>query len=233
MRNNIETIKKRIRRLEIQGQTETEAPLYLQLAEQAERLVKQIYKDKKKKLEFPIDIEMVGNEMGIRIVRRRILASAANQFNKVIGQILIDGEEKFIEVDNKVSYKTQQYAIAHSIGRYLLLDEDIMYKHSYAIPLMPSELGEIAADKVALFLLLPFNVFKREFKAYLDSIKDYPLDVDRWLEYLGDKSQVPMFNLAIGYQQLKQIVCFERLKAFEETGYDLSRFKDEYADIFA
>ena len=233
MRNNIETIKKRIRRLEIQVQTEKETRIYLQLAEQAERLVRQIYRERGKRLEFPIDIEMVGNEMGIRIVRRRILASAANQFNKVIGQILIDGKEKLIEVDNLVSYKTQQYAIAHSIGRYLLLDEDVMYEHSYAIPLMPSELGEIAADKVALFLLLPLNVFKREFKAYLDSIKDYPLDVDRWMEHLSDKSQVSMFNLAIGYQQLKQVVCFERLKAFEEAGYDLNRFKDEYADIFA
>ena len=233
MSNNIEEIKKDIRTLKIQSQTEKEARLYLQLAEQAEKMVKQIYKERKKRLEFPIDIEMVGNEMGIRIVRRRILASAANQFNKVIGQILIDREEKLIEVDNMVSYKTQQYAIAHSIGRYVLLDDDIMYEHSYAIPLMPSELGEIAADKVALFLLLPLNIFKREFKAYLDSIKDYPLDVDRWMEYLSDKSQVSMFNLAIGYQQLKQVACFERLNEFEKTGYDLSRFKDEYADIFA
>ncbi len=37
----------------------------------------------------------------------------------------------------------------------------------------------------------------------------------------------------LGYQQLKQVACYERLYEFEKTGYDLSRFKDEYADIFA
>lgn len=235
MNKDIETIKEAIRDLDIHKQTEEQASLYLELAYYEENLLKQVYQKNGKKLEFPIDIEMVSRYMGIAIVRRRILASAANQFNKVLGQILISEKEKIIEVDNQVSYKTQQYAIAHSVARYLLLGEESLYEHSYAIPLMPSELGEISADIVALFLLLPLNVFKREFKEYLESTKDFPLDVDNWLQYLSDKSQVSLFNLAIGYQQLKQVVCWERLKAFEDVGYDLGRFEDEYEfeDIFA
>lgn len=233
MKNVIEAVKETICSLDIPKQTERQTTLYLELAYQSEKLLKYVYHENGKELGFPIDIEMVGRSMGITIVRRRILASAANQFNKVLGQILISEKEKIIEVDNQVSYKTQQYAIAHSVGRYLLLDKDTLYEHSYAIPLMPSELGEIAADIAALFLLIPLNVFKREFKEYLESIKDYPLNVDRWLQYLSDKSQVSLFNLAIGYQQLKQVVCWERLKAFEYVDYDLSRFEDEYEDIFA
>ena len=55
---------------------------------------------------------------------------------------------------------------------------------------MPSEITDVVADKVALFLLLPLDLFKEEFKKYLLSIKDYPLDVDEWLSYLSDRSQV-------------------------------------------
>ena len=233
MNSNIETIKVTIRHLNIHDETEKQASLYLELANQAEKLLKQVYQAHNLNLKFPVDIELIVREMGFTIEKRRIYASATNQFNKVLGRILVDKNEKLIEIDNTVSNKTQQYAIAHSIGRYLLLEDNTLLKYSYAIPLMPSELGEIAADKIALFLLLPLNVFKQEFKDYLETIKNYPLDVDRWLQYLSDKSQVSMFNLAIGYQQLKQVACQERLQEFEKAGYDLEKFNDTYAEIFA
>ena len=55
-------------------------------------------------------------------------------------------------------------------------------------------------------------------------IKDYPLDVDEWLSYLSDRSQVNMFNLAIGYQQLKQAAYSERMDKFYAY---LDSLKDE------
>ena len=161
-----------------------------------------------------------------------------DQFGKILSQVIITEEERWIQVDNKIGYKTQQYAIAHSIARFLLLDQEKgAYEKSYAIPLMPSEI----TDKVALFLLLPLDLFKEEFKKYLLSIKDYPLDVDEWLSYLSDRSQVNMFNLAIGYQQLKQAAYSERMDKFYAyldslvfgMNLSLEKFQSRKSDVFS
>lgn len=233
MNKDIGEIKKSIQELEIFKHIEEQAKLYLALANKIENFLQKVYQEKGRELEFPVDVRLICEEMGISVIPKAIGISAPNQFNKVLGQISIDMDEKLIIVNSKVSLKTQRYAIAHSIGRYLLLKEKSLFEYSYAIPLMPDELGEISADTVALFLLLPLNVFKKEFKDYLKKIKNYPLDVDKWLQYLSDKSQIPVFNLAIGYQQLKQVACHERIEAFEKAGFNFDDFSDEYSDIFA
>lgn len=233
MESSIEQIKERIRNLNILKQTDDQADIYLKLAWAAEELLENVYATENRKPEFPIDIEMIGRSMGIKVEQKELNKSTSNRFNKILGQLLINEHEKKIEVDNKISHKTQQYAIAHSIGRCLLLEKDTIYENSYAIPLMPSALEEIAADKIALFLLLPLGLFKKEFKMYLDSCKERPLDVDSWLQFLSEKTQTTMFNLAIGYQQLKTVTCLERLLDFEKSNYDFTKFQDEYSEIFA
>lgn len=230
--SDIEAVRKTIHGLGILEHTEKQAALYLDLAYQIEGFLKNVYQKYGNELEFPVDVRQICEYMGISVTSRPISVSMPNQYNKVLGHITINNDEKMILVNNRVSIKTQRYAIAHSLGRYLLLKGERIYEHSYAIPLMPDELGEISADTVALFLLLPLSVFKKEFKKYLRMIKNYPLDVDKWLQYLSDKSQMPMFNLAIGYQQLKQVACYERIKAFEEADYNFDDFSDQYSDIF-
>lgn len=112
------------------------------------------------------------------------------------------------------------------------------FEKSFAIPLMPSDLDELTTDKVALFLLLPLDLFKKEFKSYLSEQKDGKLNVDDWLQALSDRSQVNLFNLAIGYQQLKMAAYQERWEEFEfykdamKSGEAVD-FKDEYEEIFA
>ena len=132
-----------------------------------------------------------------------------------------------------VSYKTQRYAIAHSIARYLLREDESWDESSYAIPLIPQSLEEIMGDVLALFLLLPMETFKKEFSKYLEARKEYPMDVDLWLQYLSDKSQISLFNLSIGYQQLKQVLCLQRQKEFEAKGYDINKMESTYEKIFA
>lgn len=232
MNSDMEVVKKTIYELGILEQTEKQAALYLRLAYQIESFIQKVYHEYGNEIEFPVDVQLISEYMGISVIVRDISASAPNQFNKILGHIRINKDEKMILVNKRVGFKTQRYAIAHSIGRYLLLRGKSIYEHSYAIPLMPDELGEISADTVALFLLLPLNVFKKEFKHYLKITKDYPLDVDKWLQYLSDMSQVPMFNLAIGYQQLKQVACYERIEAFKKADYDFDNFIDDYSDIF-
>lgn len=64
MNKDIETIKEAIRGLDIRGKTEEQASLYLELAYHIEDLLRQVYQENGKDLEFPIDIEMVGRHMG-------------------------------------------------------------------------------------------------------------------------------------------------------------------------
>lgn len=202
-----------------------EAKGLLNLAKIMQDFLEKIYRLNKKELEFPIDIQLVARTLGFQIKRESLNESEMDQFGKILSQVIITEEERWIQVDNKIGYKTQQYAIAHSIARFLLLDQEKgAYEKSYAIPLMPSEITDVVADKVALFLLLPLDLFKEEFKKYLLSIKDYPLDVDEWLSYLSDRSQVNMFNLVIGYQQLKQAAYSERMDKFYAY---LDSLKDE------
>ena len=92
------------------------------------------------------------------------------------------------------------------------------------------------ADVVALFLLLPPELFKIEFKNYLVQMieNEKPIDVDVWLDYLSNKSMVSLFNLSIGYQQLKQVLSYEKQKQFEAIGFDIDKMvEDEYDIVYA
>ena len=72
---------------------------------------------------FPIDIQSVASKLGFEISVKEKERDAFRQFNKVLSKIYVSETVKIIEVDNDISYKTQQYAIAHSIARYLLWGE--------------------------------------------------------------------------------------------------------------
>ncbi len=131
-------------------------------------------------------------------------------------------------VASNCSYKTRRYAIANGVGRYLLNESQSMLKYAYAIPLIPQSLEEIAADSIAIFLLLPVTLFKDEFLRYLNTCKECPLDVDVWLEHLSNVSQITPFNLAIGYQQMKQVLCYQRQMEFAEYDYDVTKMSEDY-----
>lgn len=211
----------------------------LKIARVTEKFLQGIYKKMGKEMTFPIDIQSVASKLGFEISVKEKERDAFRQFNKVLSKIYVSETVKIIEVDNDISYKTQQYAIAHSIARYLLWGEEKnAFEKSFAIPLMPSDLDELTTDKVALFLLLPLDLFKKEFKSYLSEQKDGKLNVDDWLQALSDRSQVNLFNLAIGYQQLKMAAYQERWEEFEcymdamKSGEAVD-FKDEYEEIFA
>ena len=126
-----------------------EAKGLLNLAKIMQDFLEKIYRLNKKELEFPIDIQLVARTLGFQIKRESLNESEMDQFGKILSQVIITEEERWIQVDNKIGYKTQQYAIAHSIARFLLLDQEKgAYEKSYAIPLMPSEITDVVADKV-------------------------------------------------------------------------------------
>ncbi|MCI8463599.1 MAG: hypothetical protein HFG25_11785 [Lachnospiraceae bacterium] len=50
----------------------------------------------------------------------------------------------------------------------------------------------------------------------------------------SDACQVTPFNLAIGYQQMKQVLCYQRQMEFEKNDYDITKMpEDKYDKIFA
>ncbi|XCP85339.1 hypothetical protein ABXS75_00570 [Roseburia hominis] len=208
---------------------------YLKAALAAEKVVNDVYeKTGSGKPRFPIDIEMIAREHGFHVEREELNSTGEKRYSRMLGKIFTRGDRITITVDNSVSYKTQRYAIAHAIGRWIISSEYKIFESSYAIPLIPQGLEEVAADVVALFLLLPLEVFKEEFVRYLDSCRIYPLDVDEWLSDLSNKSQISLFNLSIGYQQLKQVLCWQRQQDFEKSGFNIDMLMDDpYGKIFA
>lgn len=43
----------------------------------------------------------------------------------------------------------------------------------------------------------------------------------------SDACQVTPFNLAIGYQQMKQVLCYQRQMEFEKNDYDITKMPEE------
>lgn len=212
---------------------------YLKIAKAAEELVEASYVDERDgeensdkavyKIKFPIDIEMVASYLEMEIEKKSLNREEPRSFSRVLGIITSHNGKTYVAIDNEVSYKTQRYTIANAIGRSLLNQKSL--KCSYAIPLIPQSLEEIAADSIALFLLMPMKTFKDEFLNYLERCGDRPLDVDAWMMHLGNKSQISQFNLAIGYQQMKQVLCYQRQSEFKESDFDINKIQDDPYDI--
>lgn len=225
--------------LGINEKFEDMAKLCNEIAILAEKLVAESYLRYDKKYAFPIDIELIAKHLGMSIAKERLNLDGASNLSRKLAIIMstkvsAKEEDVRIVVDNEVSYKTQRFAIANCIGRYLLNQSRGMYKNTYAIPLIPQNLEEIAADSIAVFLMMPVSLFKEEFLQYLNSCNQHPLDVDEWMEHLSDTCQITPFNLAIGYQQMKQVLCYQRQAEFEKYNFDITQMpEDKYSKIFA
>ena len=236
---------KEFQELSLNEGVEAMADLCLKVAKTAEKLVEESYAEIKEfrieneqqtanKYEFPIDIELIAKYLGMKIEKKSLNKEEPKSFSRILGIITSQNGKVEVTIDNEVSYKTQRYTIANAVGRFLLNQAGTSLKCSYAIPLIPQSLEEVAADCIALFLLLPMKTFKDEFLRYLNSCGDRPLDVDAWLRHLGNKSQISQFNLAIGYQQLKQVLCYQRQADFQASGFDINKILDDpYDKIFA
>lgn len=220
--------------LDINESVAVSSKLYNKIAVRAEQLVYNSYLAVGQTPTFPVEIALIADYLRIDIQRKNLNPGGTTTFNKKLAVTTATDDAVSIIVDSSVSYKTSRYAIANGIGRYLLNASKSMLKYSYAIPLIPQSLEEIAADSIAVFLLLPVTLFKDEFLRYLNESKKSPLDVGRWLTHLSDVSQITPFNLAIGYQQMKQVLCYQRQIEFAKYDYDVTKMpEDPYDKIFS
>lgn len=217
--------------LELNQTVKEATDVYYKVAIEVEELVNNIYEAEGKKVEFPIDMNLITKYLGMKVEKGNLNDEETERFSRILGVVTSHNGSASVVIDNGVSYKTQRYATANAIGRYLLNQSKPILKCNYAIPLIPQSLEEIAADVIALFLLLPVKCFKEEFLHYLEKCEYHPMDVDDWLKHLENVSQISLFNLSIGYQQLKQILCYQRQIEFQKNDFDMSIFENDPYDI--
>lgn len=209
------------------------AKQYFDMADKAEKMVRECYMMEGKVLvHFPIDINLIARCLGILVSERDLNSTESACFSKKLGIIRSDRGKKEIVVNSAIGYKTRRYAIAQGISRYLLKGSQNLSDISYAIPLVPRNLDETAVDTLAVFIMIPMTTFKDELFNYIkEHAEQKSFDVDAWLDYLYNKTQIPLFNLASGYQQMKIALCYQRQKEFEDCDFDLTRMKDNAYDI--
>ena len=209
--------------------------IYNEIAVMAGHRVAVSYAKAGRVVALPIDINLIAKHLGIKVIKEKLNLDGGACLNKKLAVTSAMGDKEVqIVVDSEVGYKTRRYAIANGIGRYLIHQSRNMFKNTYAIPLIPQSLEEIAADSIAVFLLMPIGAFKEEFLHYIEENQECPLDVDEWLAYLSEKCQITPFNLAIGYQQMKQVLCYQRREEFRKYDYDVTKMpEDKYDSIYA
>ena len=224
-----------IESFDIRAREEDMTEVYEEIALMAEQLVRDSYEAiGKKSVDFPINAEIIAKYLGVEVKWGNLNLVRTSGINKKLGVTAYNGKNVEITVDNSAGDKMRRYVIANGIGRYLLNGSRYINKTSYAIPLIPRSMDDFIADAIAVFLLMPITKFKDEFLEYIYDHGERPIDSDAWLEHLNNRCQIPLFNLASGYQQMKMVLCYQRQKKFEECGYDPTKMEgDKYDIIYA
>lgn len=138
-----------------------------------------------------------------------------------------------IVVNKLLDAKTQRYAIARGIAKYLLRGEESMFEGIYDTTMIPQDIDTTTEDVIACFLLLPLDLTTSELKEYLGRTSSKEVDSNTWIRQFSDKSMVPVYNAAIGYQHIRQILGYERQKEFESKGFDINRIENIDEIIYA
>ena len=170
------------------------------------------------KVSLPIDIVEFARKLGFEIVYDEIAQTEQQTFGVAT--------PKEIHVNKNLKYKEQRWAIAKAMAYFLNNSNQKEMLFFVQSPYFVSDnVDEFYTDVMAILLLLPITLFKQEVSKYIDR--------DDLLQRLSDISQIPIFQLSIGYQFIKQMLSFKRQKDFEECHYDVESFTvDEYENIY-
>ena len=201
---------------ELQGEIrkpQTLIKYYWEASCKADQLIKTVLGDD---AGFPVDIELLAKRLGAQIEIEDL-----NEFfgwksmNRKIGQIQI-GENFFtkeniktIFVDKTAPISSKRYAIAHELAHYIMHFDDKYFYEDYCImPMCPIDIEEVVADIFAIFLLIPVRYFFAEFLEYVKCKMDEgktPVTTESWIRYLAERSMIPDYYVAYGYQQLRYV----------------------------
>lgn len=186
---------------------------YWEASLKAERLIREALGESER---FPIDIELLARKLGAQIVVEDLNElNWWRSMNRKIGQIQIGenfftkGKMKTIFVDKAAPVTSKRYVIAHELSHYIIHFDDKDYYEDYCImPMCPADIEEAVTDIFAIFLLIPVRHFFVEFLEYVKNNTDRgekTVATEHWIRYLAERSMVPEYYVAYGYQQLRYV----------------------------
>lgn len=195
-------------------------------------LIRKVYSDRP--VVFPIDIEAIASHIGFEVHYLDFENQESCTTTGILSRLIEEKQGKMAIVVNKLlDAKTQRYAIARGIAKYLLRGEESMFEGIYDITMIPQDIDTTTEDVIACFLLLPLDLTTSELKEYLGRTSSKEVDSNTWIRQFSDKSMVPVYNAAIGYQHIRQILGYERQKEFESKGFDINRIENIDEIIYA
>jgi hypothetical protein len=195
-------------------------------------LIRKVYSDRP--VVFPIDIEAIASHIGFEVHYLDFENQESCTTTGILSRLIEEKQGKMAIVVNKLlDAKTQRYAIARGIAKYLLRGEESMFEGIYDTTMIPQDIDTTTEDVIACFLLLPLDLTTSELKEYLGRTSSKEVDSNTWIRQFSDKSMVPVYNAAIGYQHIRQILGYERQKEFESKGFDINRIENIDEIIYA
>lgn len=198
--------------------------LYSEFSEYCMNLIRKVYSDRP--VVFPIDIEAIASHIGFEVHYLDFENQESCTTTGILSRLIEEKQGKMAIVVNKLlDAKTQRYAIARGIAKYLLRGEESMFEGIYDTTMIPQDIDTTTEDVIACFLLLPLDLTTSELKEYLGRTSSKEVDSNTWIRQLSDKSMVPVYNAAVCYQHIRQVLGYERQKEFENKGFDINRIE--------
>lgn len=206
--------------------------LYSGFSEYCMNLIRKVYGDRS--VVFPIDIEAIASHIGFEVHYLDFENQESCTTTGILSRLIEEKQGKMAIVVNKLlDAKTQRYAIARGIAKYLLRGEESMFEGIYDTTMIPQDIDTTTEDVIACFLLLPLDLTTSELKEYLGRTSSKEVDSNTWIRQFSNKSMVPVYNAAVGYQHIRQILGYERQKEFESKGFDINRIENIDEIIYA
>lgn len=206
--------------------------LYSEFSEYCMNLIRKVYGDRP--VVFPIDIEAIASHIEFEVHYLDFENQESCTTTGILSRLIEEKQGKMAIVVNKLlDAKTQRYAIARGIAKYLLRGEESMFEGIYDTTMIPQDIDTTTEDVIACFLLLPLDLTTSELKEYFGRTSSKEVDSNTWIRQFSDKSMVPVYNAAIGYQHIRQILGYERQKEFESKGFDINRIENIDEIIYA
>ena len=137
--------------------------------EKTGRLLEKVYSGEE--IVLPISVDRIAKYLELEIFTKNLNLANPRKENQRIGELY----GKVINIEETVNWNLKRYTIAHEIGHYMIKNKDETAQ--YALPLLASNSSELMADMYALFLMVPLELFLKEFKEYIDGIKKYPINI--------------------------------------------------------
>lgn len=206
--------------------------LYSEFSEYCMNLIRKVYGDRP--VVFPIDIEAIASHIGFKVHYLDFENQESCTTTGILSRLIEEKQGKMAIVVNKLlDAKTKRYAIARGIAKYLLRGKESMFEGIYDTTMIPQDIDTTTEDVIACFLLLPLDLTTSELKEYLRRTSSKEVDSNTWIRQFSDKSMVPIYNAAVGYQHIRQILGYERQKEFESKGFDINKMENCDEIIYA